>query len=724
MSDPNELLLANTRALIAGFTGIGGQGCFVWNPTTGKMLAGGDRLAELLGYPSEEEIEQLAGRWGALVHPEDRPISNRMMNRLRRASANTFIADRLRVLRKDGRWDVVHISQRVLERGRKGKLLATVGLCQVITSYVVPYEEVVKREALYRQIVDEAGDGIFLCDQRGSIYYANRCLERFLGFKKGELRGQTVWQVFELRKGGKRVLDLGQLDRKGTPRLLCRARCIGGGQMMMDLRVRRLDKERFLGIARDMTREMQLAESNRQQAAYYRGLFLNNTSGVAVLGEDLRISASNRALSLLLKQPSKQLEGRPLIDFVAPEAQPEARHIFARMQRDPKFNSAYRNGVKLSLITKDGAVVLVQAALTAIVDEENDLRQGIAIFTDITEEQRYRQERDDEAQFNKALLAHASAAIMVSDPEGRIIDVNPAVEKLTGFKRQQLIGKHGWASGLLDEEQARSSRSRLQELLDGAAQVNSTLRIYTRQGGIRIVETQSTAARRPNGEIACIIITAMDVTEQKRLEHEVIKVAEQEQMRIGHDLHDGVGQVLTGIMSLTEALECSLTGESQKEAARIRELVREAITQVRQLSHGLSPAAVKHRGLAASLRLLAESIRSSRLQCHCNISWEPQFNHVEAETHLFRIAQEAVTNAIRHGKPTKITLSLHCESGQTGLMEIEDNGVGFRARKQASAEGIGIRVMRYRAALIGGEFQITRQEEGGTRVRCRFSCVF
>lgn len=723
MVDPDKLLLANTRALIAGLTGIGGQGYFVWNHSADRMLAGGDRMAELFGYNDEAEVEKFPGRWAALVHPDDLAIRHRMMNRLHRASSTTIISERFRLQRKDGRWDVVHISQRVLERDRKGKLISSVGLCQVITSYVVPYEEVIKREALYRQIVDEAGDGIFLFDTRGAIYYANRCLERFLGFKKDELRGQTIWQIFELRQNGKLLINLRQLDRKEMPRMTCRARRLGGGQMMMDLRVRRLDKERFLGIARDMTSAMQMAEKSRQQVAYFRGLFSNNTSGVAVLGDDLRITASNRALASLLKQPAKALQGHSLLEFVAAESLEEARRIFAKMQRDPKFNSAFRNGVKLSLRAKDQSIVQVQAALTAIGDEENVFSQGIAIFTDITEEQRYRRERDDEAQFNKALLVNAPAAIIVSDPEGRIIDINPAVEKLTGYSRKQLIGKHGWESGLLDDEQALGTRARFKELLKGAPQVNSTLRVYTKKGGIRIVETRSTAARRPNGEVACIIINGMDVTEQKRLETEVIKVAEQEQMRIGNDLHDGVGQVLTGIMSLTEALECNLKGEPQQEAARIRELVSEAIKQVRQLSHGLSPSAVKHRGLAASLRLLAERIRSSRLDCEPRISWEPQFKDVETETHLFRIAQEAVTNAIRHGKPTKITISLSRESGHYGLMEIEDNGVGIKARKLDLSEGIGVRVMRYRTGLIGGEFQITGRPEGGTRVRCRFSCA-
>jgi len=720
--DSAPLLLANTRALIAGLAGIGGHGYFVWDYAAQRMIAGGDRLAELYGY-TEAEVEALPGSWGSLVHPDDRRLASAMRRRLQRATASTIVTERLRIQRSDGRWDIVHISQRVLERDRKGRLVSAVGLSQVITSYVVPYEEIVKREVLYRQMVDDAGDGILQFDSRGAIYYANRCLERLLGFKKDELRGVTVWQIFELRREGKSLIDLRELVRSQSTRLTCQARRLGGGQVVMDLRVRCLDKDRYLGIARDMTHEMLHAESSRQQAAYYRGLFINNTSGVAVLDGKLRITAINRALSSLLKFSEKELVGSTLIDLIAQESLVEAQHTLSLMSNDRRFNAKHRSGVKFTLRSKDNRLIQVQTGLTAIGDADEICRQGIAIFTDITEEQRFRRERDDQAQFNEALLANTPAAILVSDPRGLILDVNPAVTKLTGFPRKHFIGKHGYESGLLDEEQIRSSRKRMAALLAGAAQVNSTLRIFTRKGGTRIVETQSTAARRPNGEVACIIITAMDVTEQKRLETEVIKVAEQEQMRIGNDLHDGVGQMLTGIMSLTEALETSLNGELKDEAVRIRELVRDTIQQVRQMSHGLSPAAVKHRGLASSLQLLGDSLRSKRLECVTHLDWEPTFKNAEAETHLFRVAQEAVSNAIRHGKPTSIAVSLRHEKGDTGLMEIEDNGVGISATKAGRSDGIGIRVMRYRIGLIGGDFKIARRPEGGTRVTCRFSCA-
>ena len=716
-----ERHLGRTKALVESLAEIGPQGFFVWDYARNAMVAGGDKIASLYGY-TLDEIEALPQGWSSIVHPDDLAVTLDGLNKLERAGNNRVISHQLRIRRKDGRWDIVNMSHRVLERDKDGHVTSSIGVSQVITNYVAPMEALRMREALYRQMVDEAGDSIFLFDEAGQIVYANRFAERVLGYRKGELLNQSLWRVFDIPRKGQLPRDLTTLKKASTPRVSCVQNGKDGRSLNADLRVRRLADQRFLGIARDMSREAELADANQRQAAYYRGLFQNNTSGVAVFNEKQLLTATNHALVTLLKYSQKELLGRPLIDLVPTECQAEAREIFNRMQSDRRFNRLFNKGVKLTLRRKDGRHVYVQAALSAISDGTVLFSQGIAIFTDITKEQQIRKERDEQARFTEALVNEAPTCIVVMDPAGKVIRVNPAVEELTGFKARNLIGKTFWKSGLIDPEQAVASRARFKELLEGEKRVNATLRIFTKSGGARIVEAQSTAARTPNGDTLCIVTTATDVTEQKRLEAEVIKTAEAEQMRIGNDLHDGVGQVLTGIMSLTEALEYQLTGDTQKEAARIRELVREAIHQVRQLSHGLSPAAVKHRGLAASLRLLTDQIRSNLLDCSCHFELEPKLKDSESETHLFRIAQEAVNNAMRHGKPRHITIFLRAGQGEQCLMEIVDDGIGIDKKKPRSADGIGIRVMRYRASLIGGEFSITPRANGGTSVVCRFPC--
>ncbi len=715
-----ERNLGGTKALIESLEEKGPQAFYVWDHALNSMVSGGDKIARLYGY-TQEEIEALPLGWGSIVHPDDLLVITSSLERLAKAGKNRVVSHQVRIQRKDGNWDVINVSHRVLERDAAGRMTSTIGVVQVITEYVEPMEELRKQEALYRQMVDEAGDSIFLFNEQGAIQYANRFAERVLGYDKGELQGKSLWHIFEIPRKSQLPRDLSSIKRGSIPRASCVLNCKDGRTLNADLRVRRLADQKFLGIARDLSREAELAEANQRRAAYYRGLFQNNTSGVAVFDDKQRLTATNHALVKLLKYSQKELVGKPLIDLVPVECQAEAREIFNRMQHDRHFNRLFSKGVKLTLQRRDGRHVYVQAALSAISGIVL-FSQGIAIFTDITEEHQIRKERDEQARFTEALVDEAPTCIIVMAPGGKVLRVNPAVEELTGFPPKKLVGKLIWNTGLFDPEQAAASRARFKELLGGERRVNATLRVFTRTGGARIVEAQSTAARNPAGEVLCIVTTAMDVTEQKRLEAEVIKIAEAEQMRIGNDLHDGVGQVLTGIMSLTEALETQLSGPLQEDAVRIRELVREAIQQVRQLSHGLSPAAVKHRGLAASLRLLADQIRSNRLDCTCVIDLEPKLKDSEAETHLFRIAQEAVNNAVRHGQPKHLTLSLRPDENERCLMEIIDDGIGIDKKKPRSGDGIGIRVMRYRANLIGGDFSVGPLEGGGTRVACCFSC--
>jgi hypothetical protein len=198
-------------------------------------------------------------------------------------------------------------------------------------------------------------------------------------------------------------------------------------------------------------------------------------------------------------------------------------------------------------------------------------------------------------------------------------------------------------------------------------------------------------------------------------------VVEQEQARVGHDLHDGVGQTMTGSVSLLEALEADLQGEARQQAQRIHELLRQSVSEVRRMSHGLSPTGVKYRGLVGALQLLAETVRTNfRTPCLCEVDSGIVIKNSDIETHLFRIAQEAVNNALRHGKPSKVKLSLQHVSQTECELRIEDDGAGLKKNKGEQDSGIGVRVMDYRANLIGARLTIKTKPRRGVVVTCRF----
>ena len=217
------------------------------------------------------------------------------------------------------------------------------------------------------------------------------------------------------------------------------------------------------------------------------------------------------------------------------------------------------------------------------------------------------------------------------------------------------------------------------------------------------------------------------ITERRRLEEEVLQISERERHRIGQDLHDGLGQHLTGIAFLSKSLQQRLatkaglgapaTAEEAAEAGRIVELVQQAVTQTRNLARGLHPVEATPDGLTAALREFAARIEAFfRLKCGfvCDRAVSVPDNAIA--THLYRIAQEAVNNAIKHAKTKRITIGLEADGDAAIHLVVEDDGIGIG--ESACRNGLGLRIMRYRANIIGGAFEVERRPAGGTRVAC------
>lgn len=208
--------------------------------------------------------------------------------------------------------------------------------------------------------------------------------------------------------------------------------------------------------------------------------------------------------------------------------------------------------------------------------------------------------------------------------------------------------------------------------------------------------------------------------ERKRLEQEILQISELEQRRIGSDLHDGLCQQLAATALMGEILEQRLARRSKADAARVAEIsrqVREAITQTRSLARGLSPVVVESEGLMSALVELADySERMFRIHCEFECSPPvPVHDHVAA-THLYRVAQEAVSNAVRHGKAKRVIISLE-RVDERIVLRIVDDGVGL-PEDLSHAKGMGLRIMQYRAAIIRGRLSVSREPAGGTAVVC------
>jgi len=211
-----------------------------------------------------------------------------------------------------------------------------------------------------------------------------------------------------------------------------------------------------------------------------------------------------------------------------------------------------------------------------------------------------------------------------------------------------------------------------------------------------------------------------EMAERQRLEEEILEISENERRAIGRDLHDSLGQHLTAAALAGQVLEEKLAAKSLVEAGDTRHLVgliEEAIELTRQLARGLHPVEMQEDGLMNGLRDLA-AITTDRFKVPCSFACDPPVLIADsvASSHLYRIAQEAVTNAVKHSNAKQITMAL-TRAGNGIRLTIEDDGVGVPEPLPRSA-GMGLRILAHRASIIGGTFSVSRRESGGTTVSC------
>lgn len=328
----------------------------------------------------------------------------------------------------------------------------------------------------------------------------------------------------------------------------------------------------------------------------------------------------------------------------------------------------------------------------------------------------------------RAILNTAADAIITIDQRGIITTVNPATEKMFGYTREELVGQNVkilMPSPYRDEHDGYLQR-------------------YLKTGEARIIGIgRELVGRRKDGSSFPISLSVSevdhmqlftgiirDMSEQRKLQRDVVAIAEEEQRRIAQDLHDSTQQELAGLSLFTQTLFTMLTqgsGDRQKASLDIDKcsgLAKHILVglgrthkEVQSIARGLIPIRLDPEGLMEALRELAS--RTDELDgITCAFKCEEPVEVAESftATHLYRIAQEAVTNALKHARPEHILIALESDNGHPTL-QVADDGTGFDFSKKS--EGVGLKIMQYRASLIGASLAISPVDTGGTLVTCK-----
>ena len=321
-----------------------------------------------------------------------------------------------------------------------------------------------------------------------------------------------------------------------------------------------------------------------------------------------------------------------------------------------------------------------------------------------------RSEQDLSIFFNQAPIG-----VVWLSASGTILRANLAQLDLLGYSPENYLGK----SFLEFCVEPAEGHELLKRLAAKETINNFPMARRCQNGQTRHVLVDAVAFWR-EGQFQYGSVFLRDITDRIELEKEILQVGEQERLRMARDLHDGLGQLLVGAAYLTGILRQDLAAQARPESrrmARVQEVINEAIQQTRNLARGLHPVAAEPNGLMVALQTLAERTKElfhvdCRFTCQRPVLIQSQL----VATHLFRIAQEAVTNAIKHAQPRRISIGLTETRGRI-VLAIKDDGDGRPARRWKKT-GMGLRILRYRAGMIGGSLAIQIRPAGGTTIVC------
>jgi PAS domain S-box-containing protein len=444
-----------------------------------------------------------------------------------------------------------------------------------------------------------------------------------------------------------------------------------------------------------------------------------------ISGSDRRCTWVNRPWLEFTGRSLEQEIGNGWVDGVHPEDRAACleKYVAAFDARQP-FSMEYR------LRRHDGQWRWMLDNGVPLYGEPGDFAGYIGSCVDVTDRRQAEESLRSREQWVRAIMNTATDAIVTIDQKGVIQSLNPAAEKMFGYGNQELRGRKVnvlMPSPYCDEHDGYIGRY-----------------LATHEARVIGIGREAVGQRKDGStfpvELAVSEVDHMhiftgiirDISDRKRLQEEVLRVAEQEQRSIGQELHDDVQQELAGLGLIAQHLAEALTHlppaetgsmreaamlDLRRLAARLATGIRDANQRVHSLARGLVPVDVDAQGLQSALQMLVRRTSDvGSIMCRLECEQPLEVSDAFVATHLYRITQEAVTNALKHSRASEIVIRFEKADG-TIVLSVLDNGIGLPDKGNAPT-GRGLRIMAYRAGVIGATLRVAPVEGGGTLVQC------
>ena len=499
-------------------------------------------------------------------------------------------------------------------------------------------------------------------------------------------------------------------------------------------------RSRIAGISgsRALHTDYAVKEALRQSEERYRQIVQTTREGIWI--SDLKgvTTFANPQMARMLGSTPKQMMGRSVYDFVYRRDRPAVKRHFKQFLKTPTGME-----VEERLCRADGTELFVLVAASVLRGQQGRPANFVGMFADITDRKRAEkglrhgmntlearvrdrtrelQESHEalaerETQYRRLFETISDGVLVFEGKSRRMVDVNDAALRLYDYTREEFLGLRVESI----TAQRHETEASIRRTLTGGAPLVPLRYHKKKDGTIFPVEISASTFLLKGRKMVCGIVR--DITRKLELEREILAISDREQARLGRDLHDDLCGQLAGIEFLSQRLAADLVVHSADAVARAREIaqmVRHTMTKTRDLARGLAPIGLEAQGLTEALRDLAGRTQrvfgvTCRFRCRAPVLVP---DHRTA-FHLYRIAQEAVGNAIKHGKPRRVEIVLSGKDHRA-ILAVQDDGSGL-PREGSRCNGMGLQIMKYRAEVIGGSLSVQTRPGKGTAVICTVS---
>ena len=699
-------------------------GVMFWDAASGVLMDANDTFLKLMGY-SRREVEARELTWQRLTPPEFLEASRAELRKF--ATTGRVGPYEKEYLRKDGSRTWFVFAGSALGDG-------------TIVEFCVDVSTRKQAEARFQLMAATIEDVLYIVDGvTGEFQYVSPAFERLLGYTLSDVAGMGGREKFlaQVIQGGgftaqRNAFHELQAHHSGQAPTRWEAWWRGKNGALrcfedcwIPLYTGNTLTSTY-GVLRDVTERKQVEAALRESERQYRSLFENSVDAI-ILAEPPsgRFTAGNpAALKMFGAGNEAEFVAHGPMDL-SPERQPDGRlsaekarnEIAAAMREGSRFFEwAHRRisgeeffaDVLLTRLERDGRPVVLATVrdITGRKRAENALRTSERSLRILTR-----------------ALEQNPASVVITSTSGEIEYVNPKFTEVTGYSLAEVLGKNPRV--LKSGHQSPEFYRELWTTITSGRDWRGEFCNRKKNGALYWESAVIAPIHDEHGAITHFVALKEDITERRRLEFEVLEVADHEQQRIGQDLHDGLGQRLTALEMKCFLLLEDLAADDrparrrqlQKQAEHISQALRECVTVTRSIAHGLAPVVLKTEGLTGALAKLAHRAHvPGRIECRFVCRRPVALDDFQTAMQLYRIAQEAVNNALKHARTRRIRIHLAHNKG-TLRLQIKDAGRGLPKRKKPKA-GMGLEVMRHRAHAIGAILEIASKPGKGVSITC------